>query len=113
MRSDENPSLRLASCCKVDVVKGGEGRCVLEDGFHADTGCTIQLRSLNKNLNFTLVDLPRFEAVLERTVERIETRCKQAAELAGVTEPEGWIAGFKREREEEEEARRKRSISQD
>ena len=31
VRSAENPNLRLASCCSVEVVNGGAGRCV--NGF--------------------------------------------------------------------------------
>ena len=38
MRSDENPSLRFASCCNVDVVNGAEGRC---DAGFSSTDVTV------------------------------------------------------------------------
>ena len=41
VRSEEKPSLRLASCCSVDVVNGGDGR--LLNGF-SSTLVTVQGR---------------------------------------------------------------------
>ena len=64
VRSAEKPNLRLASCCSVDVVNGGAGRCV--NGFSS-----------------TLVTVPR-QIARERVDQRVRLRLVEHAHaLAG------------------------------